>query len=253
VTAGIGMGFSLVPGVSSNITSMDISYGSGGMGSSIMGFSSDGNGGMRFSPSISYGYGFNISRKQVPQYADASISACDNCPTVVLDDFYVSSNNQVLIGYDTKVVVEGGPGGGWLDNFQTALDIAGIADPTGIADIANAAIYLGRGHWKDAAISALSIIPLADLAKAGRLGTKTLQLTSKARTAEKGLEIGERFLGAGYKEIAPGVFRSSDGLRQFRMTDADILGKHGNVGPHFNFEILDASGNFLKNYHMPIK
>ncbi|MBK8846775.1 MAG: hypothetical protein IPO27_09635 [Bacteroidetes bacterium] len=91
------------------------------------------------------------------------------------------------------------------------------------------------------------------MGKAGRLGAKTIQLTSKARTAEKGLEIGGRFLKNGYSEIAPGVFRSSDNLRQFRMTDADILGKHGNIGPHFNFEILDASGNFLKNYHMPIR
>ena len=90
-------------------------------------------------------------------------------------------------------------------------------------------------------------------ATGGKLAGKTIQLTSKARTAEKGLEIGGRFLKNGYSEIAPGVFRSSDNLRQFRMTDADILGKHGNIGPHFNFEILDASGNFLKNYHMPIR
>jgi len=143
---------------------------------------------------------------------------------------------------------------GWLDNVQAGLDVTGIADPTGVVDGVNALIYLGRGQWENAGISALAIIPyIGDLGKAERLGAKTLQLTSKSRTAEKGLEIGERFLGTGYKEIAPGVFRSSDNLRQFRMTDADILGKHGKIGPHFNFEILDASGNFLKNYHMPIR
>lgn len=141
-----------------------------------------------------------------------------------------------------------------IDNVQTGLDIAGIADPTGIVDGVNALIYAGRGQWGNAGISALAIIPyIGDAGKAGRLGAKTLQLTSKARTAERGLEIGQRFLGTGYKEIAPGVFRSSDNLRQFRMTDADILGKHGNIGPHFNFEILDAYGNFLRNYHMPIR
>ena len=143
---------------------------------------------------------------------------------------------------------------GWLDNVQAGLDVTGIADPTGVVDGVNALIYLGRGQWENAGISALAIIPyIGDLGKAERLGAKTLQLTSKSRTAEKGLEIGERFLGTGYKEIAPGVFRSSDNLRQFRMTDADILGKHGNIGPHFNFEILDASGNFLRNYLMPIR
>ena len=84
-----------------------------------------------------------------------------------------------------------------------------------------------------------------------KLGGKTLQLTSKARTAERRLEIGERFLGAGYKEIAPGVFRSTDGLRQFRMTDSDILDKI----PHFNFEVFSPNNlkTSIKNYHMPIR
>ena len=34
-------------------------------------------------------------------------------------------------------------GSGWLDCLQTTLDLAGVADPTGIADLANAAIYAG--------------------------------------------------------------------------------------------------------------
>ncbi|MBP8892700.1 MAG: hypothetical protein KBH09_10120 [Saprospiraceae bacterium] len=143
-------------------------------------------------------------------------------------------------------------GGSWRDNVQTGLDVAGIADPTGVVDGVNALIYASRGQWSNAGISALAIIPyIGDLGKAERLGAKTLQLTSKARTAEKGLEIGGRFLGTGYKEIVPGVFRSSDGLRQFRMTDADIL----HSSPHFNFEIFSPN-NFnkpIKNYHMPIR
>ena len=82
---------------------------------------------------------------------------------------------------------------------------------------------------------------------------KALQLVTKSRTANRGLAIAERFLGKGYTEIAPGVYRSADGLRQFRMTTADILGTHGKIGPHFNFEILNSSGNVVKNYHMPIR
>jgi RHS repeat-associated protein len=142
-------------------------------------------------------------------------------------------------------------GGSWIDNVQTGLDIAGIADPTGIVDGVNAVIYAGRGQWGNAGISALAIIPFGDVGKVGRLGAKTLQLTSKARTAEKGLEIGGRFLGNGYREIAPGVFRSADNLRQFRMTDSDIL----NNTPHFNFEIFGPNNlrTPIKNYHMPIK
>lgn len=139
-----------------------------------------------------------------------------------------------------------------IDELQTGLDIAGIIDPFGIVDLTNALIYAGRGKWGDAGISALAMVPyIGDLGKAGRLAGKTIQRTAKVRTAEKGLELGERFLREGYTEIAPGVFRSSDGLRQFRITDADIL----HSTPHFNFEIYAPNNlnNPIMNYHMPIR
>lgn len=80
---------------------------------------------------------------------------------------------------------------------------------------------------------------------------KTVQITKKATDA---LKLAERILGKGYKEIAPDVFRSADGLKQFRMTDSDILGKHGNTGPHVNFEIYDPRNleKPITNYHIPI-
>ena len=64
----------------------------------------------------------------------------------------------------------------------------------------------------------------------------------------------EKWLGQGYREIAPGVFRSSDGLRQFRMTSRDLLPTHGNIGPHVHFESPNPSGGPpLENLHLPIK
>ncbi|MDA1368277.1 RHS repeat-associated core domain-containing protein [Glycomyces algeriensis] len=49
------------------------------------------------------------------------------------------------------------------------------------------------------------------------------------------LDTAEEFLGEGYVEAAPpGRFVSSDGLRQVRMTDADLA--HPVQDPHFNFE-----------------
>ena len=62
----------------------------------------------------------------------------------------------------------------------------------------------------------------------------------------------EKFLGAGYKEIAPGIFRSADGLRQFRMTPRDLLPTHGNIGPHVHFEALDKAGKVIENLHLPV-
>jgi hypothetical protein len=66
------------------------------------------------------------------------------------------------------------------------------------------------------------------------------------------LNHGIKWLGAGYNEIAPGVFRSADGLRQFRMTAADLLGSHGKVGPHVHIEALDKFGKVIENLHLPI-
>jgi len=38
------------------------------------------------------------------------------------------------------------------------------------------------------------------------------------------------------REIAPGVLRSHDGLRQVRLTNSDIAGGHWPNRPHLNFE-----------------
>jgi len=66
------------------------------------------------------------------------------------------------------------------------------------------------------------------------------------------LNHGIKWLGTGYKEIVPGVFRSADALRQFRMTAADLLGSHGKVGPHVHIEALDKFGEVIENLHLPI-
>lgn len=66
------------------------------------------------------------------------------------------------------------------------------------------------------------------------------------------LSAAQRWLGVGYKEIAPGVFRSSDGLRQFRMTNADLLPTHGSIGSHVHFEALDDLGKVIENLHLPV-
>ncbi|MEO5984203.1 MAG: hypothetical protein ABIP80_01790, partial [Ferruginibacter sp.] len=65
-----------------------------------------------------------------------------------------------------------------------------------------------------------------------------------------------RILGKGYKEIAPGVFRSADGLKQFRMTsNSDLIGKGMKGVPHVHIEVFDPRNlsDAVKNYHIPIK
>jgi hypothetical protein len=85
---------------------------------------------------------------------------------------------------EASEISEQAPGGssGLMDKLQLGLDAVGVADPTPIADGANAAISLFRGmitdpkrrgfHLKNAAISvAGAALPyVGDLAKAGKLG-----------------------------------------------------------------------------------
>ena len=74
------------------------------------------------------------------------------------------------------------------------------------------------------------------------------------------LSAGEKWLGPGYSELGAmnsGVFRSKDGLRQFRMTDADLnpLDPHvirGGIGPHVHFEAFDQFGKKIENLHVPL-
>jgi len=145
-----------------------------------------------------------------------------------------------------------------LDIVQLGFDVAGLVPFFGeFADGANALIYLARGDKVNAALSTAAMIPIAGIIATGTKWTlKTVQLTAKARKAADVLKLAERILGKGYKEIAPGVFRSSDGLKQFRMTsNSDLIGKGFNDVPHVHIEVYHP-GNLnipVKNYHIPIK
>ncbi|MET0462888.1 MAG: hypothetical protein ABW007_07030 [Chitinophagaceae bacterium] len=81
-----------------------------------------------------------------------------------------------------------------------------------------------------------------------------INLATKARKAADALKLAERILGKGYKEIAPGVYRSADGLTQFRMTNSDLLGKGTDGVPNVHIETFDPRNLNVptKNYHIPV-
>lgn len=71
------------------------------------------------------------------------------------------------------------------------------------------------------------------------------------------LDAGMRFLGPGYREIGKpgsGVFRSADGLRQFRIDDGSLAGTHPPGVPHVHFEMYATPGNRIPvvNNHVPV-
>jgi len=79
----------------------------------------------------------------------------------------------------------GDSGGGWLDALQLGLDIVGLVPGLGeIADGANALIYLARGDYANAALSAAAMIPIGgQAATATKLGIKAAK-----EVAEEGVE-----------------------------------------------------------------
>lgn len=71
------------------------------------------------------------------------------------------------------------------------------------------------------------------------------------------LDAGIRFLGPGYREIGKpgsGVFRSADGLRQFRIDDGSLAGTHAPGVQHVHFEVYATPDSRLPivNNHVPV-
>ena len=76
-------------------------------------------------------------------------------------------------------------------------------------------------------------------------------ISGGATTASNALAQALKWLGPGYKQIAPGVFRSANNKRQFRMTDSDLLDPK--LGPHVHFEAIGANGrDIIESAHIRI-
>jgi len=133
-----------------------------------------------------------------------------------------------------------------VPNPHLMLDFLGMYPGIGeFFDSVNGVYYLIEGDFTNAGICFLSLVPLGEVLKIGKIikrvdNVSSVAVKSAARltdgmkaTSNQALGLAEDFLGQGYKEIAPGVFRSKDGLRQVRMTANDL---NDIRGAHFNFE-----------------
>jgi uncharacterized protein RhaS with RHS repeats len=185
--------------------------------------------------------------------------------------FAYASNDPVGIIDPTGLADEGAEeekGKKVLACIQSILDALGYVDPTGTADAVNAVLYLVQGQTGYAAISLAAMVPFGDAAKLGKLGRNvarkaetaaavarpatlpTRQLHGGRASVDAILRGAEKWLGNGYKEIAPGVYRSADNARQFRMKNGDL----GHKNPHVHFEaIADDGRTILENSHVYIE
>lgn len=98
---------------------------------------------------------------------DIIIRGQNNSSLTIKTDLVDISVNASSLGVDFGGNIELGGS----DVTHAALDIAGIFDPTGAADIANGFLYAAEGKKGDALISGLGVFPLiGDLAKVNRIG-----------------------------------------------------------------------------------
>jgi RHS repeat-associated protein len=75
----------------------------------------------------------------------------------------------------------------------------------------------------------------------------TTNLHGGSAEVSRVLDDASEWLGPGYTEIAPGVFRSADGARQFRMTTSDLTSSM----PHVQFESIGPDGRWIiENSHV---
>ncbi|MGE9744311.1 hypothetical protein [Bdellovibrio bacteriovorus] len=70
------------------------------------------------------------------------------------------------------------------------------------------------------------------------------------------LAAGERWLGAGYRQIGKdnsGVFVSADGRRRFRIDNGSLIGNHSPHKPHVHLELVHPfTGVVISNNHIPL-
>jgi hypothetical protein len=101
-----------------------------------------------------------------------------------------------------------------LDEMQSALDIAGVVDPTPISDAASGLISLSRGDWFGAGMSLVSMLPyvgdaVGKTAKGARLLAKMAKL--KDRVADNVIR--------GRQIVANALKKDAEAIRAKRAAD----------------------------------
>ncbi|MFJ1645774.1 putative T7SS-secreted protein [Streptomyces sp. NPDC088258] len=131
-------------------------------------------------------------------------------------------------------------------------------DPLGLAPAPNPAAYVHNPlTWCDPlGLAPLGGCPEHPAVTETRSGKGRGSIVSEhPMTADEALDAAQRFLGDDYREKGKnrGVFRSSDGLRQFRMDPDSLQGDHWPDVPHVHFEVFEPGAKKASiNNHVPL-
>jgi RHS repeat-associated protein len=124
-------------------------------------------------------------------------------------------------------------------------------DPLGLAPAPNPVTYVANPNRLIDPLGLMSCLvqSVIDETNAG-----TGNITSAhTLSADQALDAGLQWLGPNYREIGDGVFRSADGLRQFRIDPNSIAGNHAPNVPHVHLETYAPGARYPStNNHIPI-
>ncbi len=128
--------------------------------------------------------------------------------------------------------------------------------PGGFRGASDAASAAARGER--AANTAARSSSVVDDVLAETAGATQRNLTSSyTLSADEALTAGQRWVGEGYVELGKpgsGVFRSADGLQQFRMDGNSLMGNHAPGVPHVHLETYAPGARVPSvNNHIPFR
>lgn len=195
--------------------------------------------------------GFYYLRARYYDPATAQLVTRDPISQLTREPYAYASNNPVNLTDPTGLSWFGDrveDVGGAIDwavpdaASEAAYDVLDFGTGGAVSDIACNGL-----SWGAAGTGALNLgsifVPggrgILATAKGVRAGTRGFgNVTAGVLREGEALGAAERWLGTGYREIAPGVFRSADNTRQFRMTASDLGAKR----PHVHFESIGPNG-----------
>ncbi|MFA8301233.1 MAG: hypothetical protein ACEPOV_13785 [Hyphomicrobiales bacterium] len=129
------------------------------------------------------------------------------------------------------------------DIVVAGLDIVGIVDSSGVADVAAAGIEAKNGNWGSALLSAAGVVPLVgDLGKLGKI-PKHLKSINKAIDALKG-----------GKEVTAKTFKEADDILFGAYPNAKKVAGSGNksiqkaISQKKQFKGVDKDGKYHKDF-----